>query len=100
MDSKKPIVWMILFGVVRHVFAYFGQWLETHGMIDPDTHQRLLSEGVTDTVGWLLVIAPVLWSVAQKLQAWEWVKTALHLKSDVTPVTEIPNIAAGPSLPL
>lgn len=99
MNSKKTVWWMILFGIVRHVLTIGGAWLVARGLIDEHTRARIVSEGVTDTVGWLLIAGAFAWSWLQKQQAWEWVRTALHLPNS-TPVSDVPKIAPGPDMPL
>lgn len=84
MTDKRPIYWMILFGVTRHALTVAGTWLVSRGLIDADTHQRLISEGATQLVGYLLMLAPVAWSVAQKYQIANWLRTALHLPGTAT----------------
>jgi hypothetical protein len=98
-DDKKPLVYMILWGVVRHGLALAGMWLESHGLIDSQTHQRLLSEGVTEFVGYALMFASVAWSVLQKTQVWEWVKKSLHLPSVTTPAQAL-KATPGPDIPI
>jgi hypothetical protein len=99
-DEKKPIIWMVLFGIARHVLGIVGTWLATRGLIDADTHARIVSEGATELVGYLLMLVPIVWSVMQKLQVMKWLKTALHLDDDTTTVNEIPTKAPGSSMPL
>lgn len=98
-SEKKPIIWMILFGVIRALLAWFGGKLQGWGVIDAETHNRLLTEGTAQVVSYLLLAAPIIWSVLQKLQVWGWVKTALHLTSR-TSAAEVPAIAAGPNIPV
>lgn len=99
-DSRKPIYWMVLFGVVRHLLGLAGAWLLTRGLIDADTHQRMISEGASDVVGWLLVLAPVAWSVLQKFQVWRFIVTALHLSPRTSTASEVPAQAKGPNIPI
>jgi hypothetical protein len=100
MDKDtKPLVWMIVFGVVRTVIAWVGGWMQNHGIIDPETHQRLLSEGVSQLVSWLFLAIPLVWTILQKTQVWGWVRTALHLPAGTSPGT-IPTVSPGPDHPL
>lgn len=99
-DDKKTLAWMILFGIVRSALLWAGGWLQAHGLIDADTHQRIMSEGVTKVVSYLLFIAPVAWSIAQKWQAMAWVRTALHLDPHTTSPGEVPVKSPGPDMPM
>jgi len=83
-EEKKPLIWMILFGVSRHVLGIAGAWLASRGLIDEDTHQRILSEGASQLVGYLLMLAPIAWSVAQKLQVVGWIRKALHMNASAS----------------
>lgn len=100
MEEKKPLWWMIAFGIVRAAIAFLGGWLQGHGLIDADTNQRLLSEGVTQALSWIILAIPVIWSCLQKTQVWGWVKTALKLDDSRTTAADIPKIAPGPDRPL
>lgn len=93
-EDKKPIYWMVLFGIVRHLLGIAGGWLVAKGLIDTDTHDRLMSEGVTQVVGYLLMLVPIVWSVLQKKQVGQWLRTALHMPPQAT-VGEIPAEAPG-----
>jgi len=95
----KTVWWMVLWGVVRHVLAIGGAWLASRGLIDEDTHTRLVAEGATQIVGWLLMLLPIAWSVLQKKQAWGWVKKAFHMAAD-TPPDVIAEAAPGPNVPI
>lgn len=75
MESKKPVVWMIVFGIVRHILFGIGVWLKARGLIDEETHQRMIGELVTDIVAWLFIMFPLLWSAAQKWQVFGWLRT-------------------------
>lgn len=97
MDSnQKPLYYMILFGVVRHVIGFIGVWMIEHKWIDTAIHERLMSEGVTQVVGYTLMAIPLIWSILQKTQVWGWVKKALHLPSSVPPA-EVPELSPGPN---
>lgn len=98
-EEKKPIVWMILFGVSRHLLTIIGTWMVSRGLIDADTHERLVSEGAVQLAGIVLMALPVAWSVLQKVQVVSWLRTALHLTSS-TPIGEIPKASAGPDMPI
>lgn len=100
VDEKKPIVWMVILGVVRHVLSIAGTWMVSRGLIDADTHQRIMNEGAVQLVGYVLMLAPIAWSVMQKYQVWGWVKTALHLDERRMTVGAIPAASAGPSMPI
>lgn len=89
---------MILFGIVRALMAAFGGWLYGHGWIDPETHQRLISEGATRITGWVLMSIPLVWTVAQKWQVIGWVRTALHLDPKRYSVGDVPTAAPGPNV--
>jgi hypothetical protein len=97
--QDKTVWWMILFGIVRHALGVIGAWLASRGLIDADTQDRLLSEGATQIVGWLLMLLPVLWSVAQKLQVTAWIRAALHIPSHAALLADVPE-AAGSKVPL
>jgi hypothetical protein len=98
-SEKKPLYWMILFGIVRAALVALGTWLSTHGLIDADTHQRLISEGASQLVGYVLVAIPVIWSVLQKTQVYAWVKAAITGSVHSTPADALKN-AAGPDMPV
>lgn len=91
--DRKPIVWMLLFGIIRHVLGIAGAWLASRGLIDADTHERLLSEGASQLVGYVLMALPIAWSIAQKLQVVRWLQTALHLDGSRKSLAEVPSAA-------
>lgn len=97
MNERRPLFWMILFGIVRHLLTVVGTYLLAHGLIDADTHARILGEGATKIVGWILLMIPFAWSWLQKSQVWGWVKTALHMRSTQSP-NEVPIAAPGPDI--
>ena len=99
-SEKKPVFWMVLFGVIRHALSVVGTWLVARGLIDADTHERLLSEGTTQVLGYVLMLAPFIWSAAQKWQVWGWVKTALHLDPRSTSPGTVPSQSPGPNMPM
>lgn len=78
--------YMVLFAIVRHILGFVGTWLIARGVIDADTHMRLLSEGASDIVGWSIIAAVIAWSIVQKTQAWQRILAALHInpKAGVT----------------
>jgi len=98
-DEKKPIYWMVLFGVCRWALGLIGMWLKTRGLIDDDTHRRMVSEGATDAAAYLLMLAPLVWTIAQKWQVIGWLKTALHMNAAQTPGDVVKN-APGPDMPV
>lgn len=99
-EEKKPIVWMILFGVSRHLLGIAGAWLASRGLIDDDTHQRLMSEGASQLVGYALMLLPILWSVAQKFQMISWLRTAFHMNASTSSFADIPQESPTVSMPL
>lgn len=98
-DTRHPVWWMILFGFVRHGLSILGTYLVTRGIIDSTTQERLVSEGATQVVGWIIIVIPFVWSWLQKRQAWGWVKTALHLTSTTKP-SDVITAAPGPDRPI
>lgn len=99
-DGKKPLIYMIVFGIVRAFLAWASGYAAGHNWIDPTTHTRLLSEGAATTATWILAAVPVIWTVLQKTQVWGWVKTALQLDPRRTSPGDVPSVAPGPSTPL
>lgn len=99
-DTKKPLIFMILFGIVRHVMFGVGMYLENRGLISPDTKDRMMSEGTATVVGYVLMIIPIAWSIAQKTQVWTWVRTALKINSSTIVPSDVPKMAPGPDTPL
>lgn len=83
-DEKKPILWMILFGISRHLLSIAGAWLASRGLIDAETHERILSEGASQLVGYIMMLVPIIWSVMQKFQVIARIKAALHLDAGAT----------------
>lgn len=80
---NKTWWYMVLWGIVRAVLAFVGGRLSDKGLIDAETHQRLLSEGVTDVVGWLILFIVMFWTVFQKSQVFQRILTAIHLQPRV-----------------
>lgn len=100
MDSdKKTVFWMILFGVVRSLLLWFGGKLQGWGVIDSETYGQLITEGTAQVVSYILLAGPIVWSVAQKLQVVEWLKTAFGMPSSSS-IAEIPQNASGPGMSL
>ena len=99
MDSRRPLVWMILFGIVRAALIYVGAKLEEWNMIDGSTRERLISDGAAQVVGYLLVFVGIGWSALQKTQVWGRVRTALHPDSNTTP-SEALTASSGPDMPI
>lgn len=99
VNDKKPLYWMILFGIVRAALIYGGTKLEQHGLIDPDTKERLVSEGVSEVVGYLCIALGVLWSVLQKTQVFAWILAAIDARPTATPADALKD-APGPDMPV
>ena len=99
MKNDKAVWWMILFGIIRHLLTALGTYLVARGIIDSSTHERLVGEGTTEVVGWIIIIVPFVWSWLQKKHAWGWVKTALHLSS-TTPAAAVVTASPGPDIPI
>ncbi len=100
MESKDSVWWyMVLFGVIRHVMGLVGMWLHTRGLIDADTHKKVVDDGTTQVVAYILMAAPFIWSILQKSQVIAWVKKALHLTAATTP-REALKAAPGPDVPI
>lgn len=96
-DEKKPIYWMILFGIVRTFLARYSgeiEWLVGH-----DTFTWLVAHGIDSIVSWLIFAIPVAWTILQKMQVVGWLKTALHMNASQTPGDVVKN-APGPNLPV
>lgn len=85
---------LILSGVVRWVLTILGTWLVAKGLIDEDTKQALLSEGVSDVVGYVLMFLALVWSAFEKQKFVEWLRRALHLdpKPEVIAAKQISNM--------
>jgi hypothetical protein len=97
--DKKPLIFMIVFGLVRAALAWASGYVAGHGWIDADTHQRLLSEGTANVASFIVGLIPVVWTVLQKTQVWGWMKTRMHFSSSTTPA-DIITVAPGPNQPI
>jgi hypothetical protein len=93
--DQKTVWWMVLLGIVRHVLSIIGAWLVSRGLIDGDTHDRLMSEGAVQVAGWTLMALPLVWSVAQKLQAVRWIREALRIESRQALIADVPASAGA-----
>ncbi len=79
---EKMWVRAVLGGLIRALVAWVGGWLFGHGLIDADTHERLLSEGMTDILGAALFLIAFGWSWLNKTKFVAKIKAALHLPAD------------------
>lgn len=95
--EQKPLMWMIIFGIVRAALVFVGAKLQDWNVIDDVTRERLISDWAAQIVGYVLVFGAVLWSVIQKSQVWGWVLTALKLDKRTEP-KEVPTAAPGPNI--
>jgi hypothetical protein len=76
MNDKRPLLWLIAFGVVRHTLVIVGMWLLRRGWIDAETHEQFADPGTAiRLLSWLLIVAPIGWSALQKWQVWGWLRT-------------------------
>ncbi len=100
VEEKKPIIWMILFGIVRALLVWLAAKLQDHGLIDAETQGRIINEGTAQVVGYVILGCVMIWSALQKKQVMGWVRTALGLDPKAANPGDIPTISEGPNIPI